>query len=88
MASLLLLIKTRRLSGCERDTVLRRVRVAINWRVIAQINGWFYATFQNHDGYAMATVRAMRRLCDKIRNVLRHDNFVTKTNINLIDKNH
>ena len=88
MASLLLLIKTRRLSRRERDTVLRHVRVAINWRVIAQINGWFYVMFWNRDGYAMATVRATRRLRDEIHNVLRHDNFVAKTNINLIDKNH
>ena len=86
MASLLLLIKTRRLSGCERDTVLCHVHVAINRRVIAQINGWFYATFQNRDGYVMATVRAMRRLRDEIRDVLRRDNFVVKTNVNLIDK--
>ena len=86
MASLLLLIKTRRLLRHERDTVLRRVRVTINRCVIAQINGWFYATFWNHDGYAMATVRATRRLRDKIRDVLRRDNFVAKTNVNLIDK--
>ena len=86
MASLLLLIKTRRLSRRECDTVLRRVRVAINRRVIAQIDGWFYATFQNRDGYAMATVRATRWLRDEIRDVLRRDNFVAKTNVNLIDK--
>ena len=88
MASLLLLIKTRRLSRREHDTVLRCVRVAINRHVIAQIDGWFYATFWNHDGYAMATVHATRRLCDEIHNVLRRDNFVMKTNVNLIDKNH
>ena len=86
MASLLLLIKTRCLSWRERDTVLRRIRIAINRRVIAQINGWFYAMFWNHDGYAMATVRATRRLRDEIRDVLRRDNFVAKTNVNLIDK--
>ena len=86
MASLLLLIKTRRLSRREHNTVLRRVWVAINQRVIAQINGWFYATFWNHDGYAMATVRATWWLRDEIHDVLRHDNFVAKTNINLIDK--
>ena len=88
MASLLLLIKTRRLSRRERDTDLRRIRVAINRRVIAQIDGWFYATFWNRDGYAMATVCATRQLCDEIRDVLRRDNFVAKTNVNLIDKNH
>ena len=82
MASLLILIKTRRLSRRERDTVLRRVRVAINRRVIAQIDGWFYATFWNRDGYVMATVRAMWRLRDEIRDVLRCDNFVAKTNVN------
>ena len=88
MASLLLLIKTRRLSRRERDTVLCCIHVAINQRVIAQINNWLYATFWNRDGYAMATVRAMRRLRDKIRDVLRRDNFVAKTNVNLINKNH
>ena len=88
MASLLLLIKTRCLSWRERDTVLRRIRVAINQRVIAQINGWFYVMFWNCDGYAMATICATRWLRDEIRDVLRCDNFVTKTNINLIDKNH
>ena len=88
MASLLLLIKTRRLSRRKRDTVLRRVRVAINRRLIAQINGRFYAMFWNCDGYAMATVRATRRLRDEICDVLRCDNFVVKTNVNLIDKNH
>ena len=88
MASLLILIKTWRLSRRERDTVLRRVRVAINRRVIAQIDGWFYATFWNRDGYAMATVRATRRLRDEIHDVLRRDNFFVKTNINLINKNH
>ena len=86
MASLLLLIKTRRLSRRKRDTVLRRVHVAINRRVIAQIDGRFYATFWNRDGYTMATVHAMRRLRDEICDVLRRDNFVAKTNINLIDK--
>ena len=86
MASLLLLIKTRRLSRHERDMVLCCVCVAINWRMIAQINGWFYTTFWNHNGYVMATIRATRRLRDEIRDVLRRDNFVTKTNVNLIDK--
>ena len=86
MASLLILIKTRRLSRHERDMVLRHFRVAINRRVIAQINGRFYATFRNRDGYAMATVRATRRLRDEICDVLRCDNFVAKTNVNLIDK--
>ena len=86
MASLLLLIKTRRLLRRERDTVLSRVRVAINRRVIAQIDSWFYATFRNRDGYVMATVRATRRLRDEIRDVLCRNNFVAKTNINLIDK--
>ena len=84
MASLLILIKTRRLSRRERDTVLRRVWVVINWRVIVQIDSRFYTTFRNRDGYAMAMVRAMRQL----RDVLRRDNFVAKTNVNLIDKNH
>ena len=88
MASLLLLIKTWCLSRRECDTVLRRVRVAINRRVIAQIDDQFYATFWNRDGYVMATVRTTRRLHNKIRNVLRRDNFVAKTNVNLIDKNH
>ena len=86
MASLLLLIKTRRLSRRERDTVLRRVRVAINRRVIAQINGWFYTMFWNCNSYTMAMVRATRRLRDEIRDVLRRNNFVAKTNVNLIDK--
>ena len=88
MASLLLLIKTRRLSWRKHDTVLRRVCVAINWHIIAQINGWLYAMFWNYDSYAMATVRTMRRLRDEICDVLRRDNFVAKTNVNLIDKNH
>ena len=88
MASLLLLIKTRCLSRRERDMVLCHVHVAINWRVIAQIDGWLYTTFWNRDGYVMATVRATQRLRNEIRDVLRRDNFVAKTNVNLIDKNH
>ena len=88
MASLLLLIKTWRLSRRERDTVLRRVHVAINRRIIAQIDGRFYVTFRNCDGYAMATVCTTRQLRDEIRDVLCRDNFVAKTNVNLIDKNH
>ena len=88
MASLLLLIKMQRLLQREHDTVLCHVHVAINRRVIAQINGWLYTTFQNRDSYAMAMVCAMWQLHDKIRDVLRHDNFIMKTNINLIDKNH
>ena len=86
MASLLLLIKTRCLLRRECDTVLCCIRIAINQCVIAQIDGWFYTTFQNRDGYVMATVRATRRLRDEIRDVLRRDNFVVKTNVNLIDK--
>ena len=88
MASLLLLIKTQRLLQRKRDTVLRCVLVAINRRVIAKINDWFCAMFGNRDGYVMATVHATRRLHDEIRDILRRDNFVTKTNVNLIDKNH
>ena len=88
MASLLLLIKTRHLSQRKRDTVLCRVHVAINRRIITQINGWFYAMFWNRDSYVMAMVCATRRLRDKIRDVLRRNNFVVKTNVNLIDKNH
>ena len=88
MASLLLLIKTRHLSRCEHDTVLRRVRVAINWRVIAKINDWFCVMFWNHDGYVMAMICATWQLRDKIHDVLRRDNFVAKTNVNLIIKNH
>ena len=88
MASLLLLIKTRCLSRRERDTVLCHIHVAINRCVIAQINGRFYVTFQNHDSYTMAMVRATRRLRDELCNALRCDNFVTKTNVNLINKNH
>ena len=88
MASLLLLIKTRHLSQRKHDMVLRRVRVAINRRVIAKINDWFCATFWNRDGYAMVTVRTTRRLRDKIRDVLHRDNFVAKTDVNLTDKNH
>ena len=88
MASFLLLITMRRLSRHERDMVLRRVRVAINQCVIAKINDWFCMMFWNRDGYAMATVRATRWLRDKIHDVLRHNNFVTKTNVNLIIKNH
>ena len=88
MASLLLLIKTRHLSRRKHNTVLRRVRVAINWCVIAKINDWFWVMFWNHDGYMMATVCTTRRLRDEIRDVLRRDNFVVKTDVNLIAKNH
>ena len=42
--------------------------------------------FRNRDGYAMAMVRATQRLRDEIRDVLRCDNFIAKTNANLIDK--
>ena len=87
MASLLLLIKTR----CFRDahnTVLHFICIAINQHVIAKINDQLCVTFWNRDGYVMATVRATRRLRDEIRDVLRRDNFVAKTNVNLIDKNH
>ena len=86
MASLLLLIKTRRLSRRKHDTVLHRIHIAINQCVIAQIDGWLYAMFWNRDGYAMATVRTTRRLRDEIRDILCHDNFVAKTNVNLIVK--
>ena len=88
MVSLLLLIKTRRLSRRECNTVLRRVCIAINQHVIAKIDDWFCATFWNRDDYAMTTVHATQRLRDKICDVLCRDNFVAKTNINLIIKNH
>ena len=88
MASLLLLIKTRRLLRRERDTVLHRVRVAINWRVIAKINDWLCMTFWNRNSYTMTMVRAMWWLHDKIHDVLCHNNFVVKSDINLIAKNH
>ena len=88
MASLLLLIKTRHLLWRERDMVLCRVRVVINRRVIAKINDWFCMTFWNRDGYVMATVHSTQRLRDEIRDVLRRDNFVAKTDVNLIAKNH
>ena len=87
MASLLLLIKTQCLSRHERDIVLCCICVAINRHVIVQINGWFYVTFRNHDGYVMATIRAMRWLHNEICDVLHRDNFVMKTNVNLIDQN-
>ena len=86
MASLLLLIKTRRLSQHKRNMVLRRVCVAINWHIIVKINDWLCAMFWNHDGYAMATVHAMQWLRDEIRDVLCRDNFVAKTDVNLMDK--
>ena len=82
MASLLLLIKTRCLSQREHNTVLHRVRIVINWCVIAQINDWLYVTFWNRDGYTMATICATQQLRDKIRDVLRRDNFVAKTDVN------
>ena len=88
MASLLLLIKTRRLSRRERDTVLRRVRVAINRRVIAQIDGSILRDvsksrrLRDGNGTRYATAR------NEIRDVLRRDNFVAKINVNLIVKNH
>ena len=88
MASLLLLIKTRRLSRHERDTVLRRVHVAIIRRVIAQIDGSILRDVSKSRRLRDATVRATRQLHDEIRNILRRDNFVTKNNVNLIDKNH
>ena len=88
MASLLLLIKTQRLLRRKRDMVLCRVHIAINRRVTAKINDWFCTTFWNHDGYAMATVRTMWRLRDEIRDVLCRDNFIAKTDVNLIVKNH
>ena len=88
MASLLLLIKTRRLSRRERDTVLRRVHVAIIRRVIAQIDGLILRDVSKSRRLRDATVRATRRLRNEIRDVLRRDNFVAKNNVNLIDKNH
>ena len=88
MASLLLLIKTWRLSRREHDTVLHRVHIVINRRVIAEINDWFCAMFWNCDGYAMATVHSMWRLRDEIRNILRRNNFIVKTDVNLIAKKH
>ena len=86
MASLLLLIKTRHLSWRECDTVLCRVCVAINQHVIAKINDWLCVMFWNRDGYVMATIHAMQRLRNKIRDVLRCDNFIAKTDVNLMDK--
>ena len=88
MASLLLLIKTRRLSRRERDTVLRRVHVAIIRRVIAQIDGSILRDVSKSRRLRDATVRATRRLRNEIRDILRRDNFVAKNNVNLIDKNH
>ena len=86
MASLLLLIKTRRLSRRKRDTVLRRVHVAIIRRVIAQIDGSILRDVSKSRRLRDATVRATRRLHNEIRDVLRRDNFIAKTNVNLIDK--
>ena len=51
---------------------------------IATVTRWQWYALR--DGYAMATVRATRRLRDEIRDVLCRDNFVAKTNVNLIDK--
>ena len=68
--------------------VLHRICVAINRHVIVQINSWFYVMFWNRDGYVMATVHATRRPRDKIHDVLRRDNIIVKTNVNLINKNH
>ena len=42
--------------------------------------------FQNHDGYTMAMVRTTWQLCNKICDVLHRDNFVAKTDVNLIEK--
>ena len=88
MASLLLLIKTQRLSRRERNMVLRRVHVAIIRRVIAQIDGSILRDVSKSRRLRDATVRATRRLRNEIRDVLRRDNFVAKNNVNLIDKNH
>ena len=88
MASLLLLIKTRRLSRRERDTVLRCVHIAIIRRVIAEIDGSILRDVSKsrrlHNGNSTCYATA----CDEIRDVLRHDNFVAKINVNLIVKNH
>ena len=86
MASLLPLIKTWCLSRRKHDTVLHRVHIVINQHVIAKINDLLCVTFWNHDGYVMAMVRATWRLRDEIHDVLRRDNFVAKTDINLMDK--
>ena len=82
MASLLLLIKTRHLLRHKHNMVLHRICIAINQRVIVQINGWLYVMFQNHDDYAMAMVHTMWQLHNEICDVLRCDNFVVKTDVN------
>ena len=67
---------------------MQHVCVAINRHVIIKINNWLCVMFWNHNSYAMATVRAMWQLHNEICNVLHHNNFITKNNVNLIDKNH
>ena len=88
MASLLLLIKTRCLSQHEHNTVLHCVCIAINQRVIVKINNRLCAMFRNHNGYVMAMVHTMQQLSDEIHDVLYSDNFIMKTDVNLIVKNH
>ena len=88
MASLLLLIKTRRLSRRERDTVLhsdKSTRNCANQRLILRD---VLKSRRLRDGNSTCYTTATRRLRDEIRDVLRRDNFVAKTNVNLIDKNH
>ena len=62
--------------------------IVINQHIIVEIDDWLCVMFWNHDGYMMATVRATQWLHNEIHDVLRRDNFVTKTNVNLIVKNH
>ena len=88
MASLLLLIKTRRLLRHKRDTVLRCVRIAINRHVIAQIDGSILRDVSKSRRLRDSNSTHYATARDKIRDVLRRDNFVAKININLIVKNH
>jgi len=42
--------------------------------------------FQNRNSYATETICAKQQLHNKICDVLHHNNFVMKTDINLIEK--
>ena len=66
--------------------VLCCIYIAINQHVIAEIDNWLCMMFQNHDSYVMETVCATQQLCDKICDILHCDNFVVKTDVNLIKK--
>ena len=72
MASLLLLIKTQHLSQHESTCNCRNQRLIL-------CNVLKLRRLRDDNGTRYATK------CE-IRDVLRHDNFVAKTNVNLIDK--